>query len=106
MSEPTSLIELFSSKVLLKSDAIAMPRISTALACSPCLRTKSSLARIAAPAPSEVGQHCSLVSGSQTIGAALICSSEYSSWNWEYGLFTECLWFFQPILAKCSAVVP
>ena len=64
MSEPTSLMQLFSSKVLGKSVVIAMPRISTAFACRLCLRTKSSLARIAAPAPSEVGQHCSLVSGS------------------------------------------
>ena len=33
-------------------------------------------------------------------------SSEYSSWNCAYGLFTECLWFLWPIFAKCSAVVP
>ena len=41
-----------------------MPRISTALSWSPCFFTNASLARMAAPAPSEVGQHWSLVSGS------------------------------------------
>ena len=33
-------------------------------------------------------------------------SIEYSSWNWAYGLFTECLWFFQPIQAKWSGLEP
>ncbi len=33
-------------------------------------------------------------------------NNPYSQFQDEYGLFTECLWFFQPILAKCSAVVP
>ncbi len=97
---------LFSSKELGKSVVMAMPRISTALPASPCRRTKSSLATMAAPAPSEVGQHWSLVSGPYTTGAPRISSSVYSSWNCEYGLFTECLWFFQPIFANCSAVVP
>ena len=57
-------MQLFSSKVLGKSVVIAMPAISTACSSRPCFFTKSSLARIAAPAPSDVGQHCSLVSGS------------------------------------------
>jgi hypothetical protein len=34
-----------------------MPRISTALFSRPCFLTKSALARIAAPEPSEVGHH-------------------------------------------------
>ncbi len=37
----------------------------------------------AAPAPSDVGQHWSLVSGSKTIGEFLMSSREYSSWNCE-----------------------
>ena len=49
--------------------------------------------------PSEVGEHWSFVSGSWITFAALMSSSEYSSWNCAYGLFTECLWFFQPIHA-------
>ena len=64
MSKPTSLMQLFSSNVLGRSVAIAMPAISTAVFSSPCFFTKSSLARIAAPAPSLVGQHWSFVSGS------------------------------------------
>jgi hypothetical protein len=52
--------------------------------------TKSSDVRIAAPAPSDVGQHWSFVSGSKTIAAFLMSSSEYSCWNCEYGLLTEC----------------
>ena len=63
MSAPTILMQLFSSKLLAKSVAIDMPTISTAFDSRPCLRTKSSLARTAAPPPSEVGQHWSLVSG-------------------------------------------
>jgi hypothetical protein len=35
-----------------------------------------------------------------------ICSSEYSVWNWAYGLFVECRWFFSAIFAKCSGVEP
>ena len=35
-----------------------------------------------AAAPSEVGEHCSFVSGSWIIRASLISSSVYSSWNW------------------------
>jgi len=65
-----------------------------------------SLRGFAAAAPSEVGQHCSLVSGSYTIGAFMMSSSVYSSWNCEFGLLTECLWFLRPILANCSGVLP
>ena len=90
MSEPTSLIMLFSYE-LGKSVVIAMPRISTALASRPCFLTKSSLARIAAPAPSEVGQHWSLVSGPKTIGAFRMSSSVYSSWNWRVGVVDRVL---------------
>ena len=51
----TTLIELFSSKVLLKSVAISIPRISTALFSRPCFFTNSSLAKMAAALPSDVG---------------------------------------------------
>ena len=51
----TSFIELFSSKVLLKSVAISMPIISTALLWRSCFLTNSSLARTAAALPSDVG---------------------------------------------------
>src|SRR6201996_7412603 len=61
---------------------------------------------MAQAAPSEVGEHCSLVSGLWIIFAALMSASEYSSWNWAYGLLTECLWFFHPIQAKWSGVEP
>ena len=82
------------SKVLSKSVVIACPTISTAWPARPCLSTNASLATIAAPEPSDVGEHCSLVSGSEIIFAARMSSSVYSSWNCAYGLFTECLWFF------------
>ena len=106
MSEPTSLIELRSSKVEGMSVTIAWPTISTAWSPRPCSSTKRSLATIARAEPSEVGEHCSLVSGSWIIFASMMSSSEYSSWNCAYGLFTECLWFFQPIQANCSGSVP
>ena len=51
----TNFIELFSSKVLFKSVAISMPIISTALLWRSCFLTNSSLARIAAALPSDVG---------------------------------------------------
>ena len=37
---------------------------------------------IAHALPSEVGEHCSLVSGEWIIFAALMSSRLYSSWNW------------------------
>ena len=60
---------------------IAWPAISTAWSQRSCSSTKRSEATIAAAAPSEVGEHCSFVSGSWIIRASLISSSEYSSWN-------------------------
>src|SRR6476661_4628899 len=93
MSEPMSLIALFVSNVDGRSVVIAMPTISTARSRSPYLSTTSSEHSTAAPEPSDVGQHCSLVNGSKTIGAALISSSVYDSWNCEYGLRVECSWF-------------
>ena len=66
-----------------KSVDMAMPRISTAFLPTPCFLMKSSLATIAAPEPSEVGHHCSLVSGSKIIGAFRMSSRLYSSWNCE-----------------------
>lgn len=52
---PTTFIALFSLKVLLKSVAISIPTISTALLSSPCFLTNSSLAKTAAALPSDVG---------------------------------------------------
>ena len=72
-------MQLLSWKVEGRSVAISIPRISTALASSPRSRTKSSEASTAAAPPSEVGQHCSLVSGEWTTGAAWICARLYSS---------------------------
>ncbi len=63
MSAPTRLIALLSAKVLSRSVTMACPTISTAWSPSPCFSTKASLAMIAAPEPSEVGEHCSLVTG-------------------------------------------
>ena len=84
----------------------ACPAISTAWSQSPCSSTNRSEATTAQPAPSEVGEHCSFVSGLWIIFAFLMSSSEYSSWNCAYGLLTECLWFFQPIHAKWSGSEP
>jgi len=42
----------------------------------------------------------------RTLRAFIISSIEYSFWNCASGLFTECLWFFQAICAKCSRLVP
>ncbi|XP_026676753.1 non-specific lipid-transfer protein-like [Diaphorina citri] len=70
--------------VLEVSVAISKPTISTAFASNPYLLTKSSLARTAAAAPSDVGQHCSLVRGPNILGEFMICSKVYSTWNWEF----------------------
>lgn len=43
----------------------------------------------------DVGLHMNLVSWSVILGAALTCSTLQPSRNWEYGLFIECLWFFE-----------
>lgn len=51
-----------------KSVTISMPRISMAWSKSPCLTTKFSLQTMAAAAPSDVGQHWSLVKGSNIFG--------------------------------------
>eukprot|EP01137_Pigoraptor_chileana_P036256 Opistho-2@31508 len=106
MSNPTILMQLPSANAPGVSVVISMARISTARSSRRCLRTKSSLHTIAAPAPSDVGQHCSMVSGANTSLDFSICSRVYSSRNCEYGLLTECLWFFHAIFAKCRAVVP
>ena len=88
-----------SSKVDERSVTIAWPAISTARSHRSCSSTNRSDATTAAAEPSDVGEHWSLVNGSWIIRADLISSIEYSSWNCAYGLFTECLWFFQPIQA-------
>ncbi len=85
---------------------MAMPAISTAWASRPWRFTTSSEQRIAAPEPSEVGQHWSLVSGPKICGDSRIWSSVYSSWNWEYGLLVECRWFLWAIFAMWSGVDP
>lgn len=51
----TIFMQLFSSKVEVKSVTISWAKISTACFSSWCFLTKSSLARTAAPAPSDVG---------------------------------------------------
>lgn len=75
---------LWSLKVDWKSVVISIATISTAWSWRPWAMTNSSEATMAAPAPSEVGQHCSLVRGPVTLGELRICSRLYSSWNWEY----------------------
>ena len=76
MSKPTKLMSLFDWKLDGKSVCIDMPTISTAWSSRPCSCTKSSLTTIAAAPPSEVGQHCSFVSGSCTIFAPMMSSRE------------------------------
>ena len=70
------------SNVEAKSVVIACPTISTAWPASPCSSTNSSRGQHHRPEPSEVGEHCSLVSGSEIIFAAMMSSRLYSSWNW------------------------
>ena len=41
----------------------------------------------------DVGLHMNFVSCWVIFGAANTCSTDHPSRNWEYGLFTECLWF-------------
>lgn len=104
-------MQLFSSKVEEVSVAISWATISTAWLSRWCFLTKASLAKTAAPAPSEVGlrrerddassgrrisqwrqmtgvygshQHCSRVRYSNTFLELITCSKLYSSWNWEY----------------------
>ena len=60
MSYPATFMALFSSNVLGVSVVITWARISTAWPCRLCRRTKSSLARIQAAAPSEVGLRWSI----------------------------------------------
>ena len=50
----------------------------------PFALTKSSDTIIAAAEPSEVGQHCNLVSGSWTDLELSISSKVYSSWNCDF----------------------
>eukprot|EP00511_Aplanochytrium_stocchinoi_P004236 CAMPEP_0204825632 /NCGR_PEP_ID=MMETSP1346-20131115/3494_1 /ASSEMBLY_ACC=CAM_ASM_000771 /TAXON_ID=215587 /ORGANISM="Aplanochytrium stocchinoi, Strain GSBS06" /LENGTH=71 /DNA_ID=CAMNT_0051953341 /DNA_START=471 /DNA_END=686 /DNA_ORIENTATION=+ len=52
-----------ASKADEASECMAWPVISIACPPSPCLMTKSSEQTIAAAAPSDVGEHCSFVSG-------------------------------------------
>lgn len=141
----TIFMHEFSLNVLGKSVPISMATISTAWFCRLCFFTNSSLHKMAAADPSDVGlnkkihsntahvcaymcfivfykccvkyhiicfslwkqnsffhiilfvqvvfiknslfqtyQHCNLVRGSWILGEAMICSKEYSSWNWEY----------------------
>ena len=44
--------------------------------------------------------------GQAIILAFITSSREISFWYCAYGLWTECLWFFTDILAKCSIFVP
>uniref|UniRef100_A0A6B0V479 Uncharacterized protein n=1 Tax=Ixodes ricinus TaxID=34613 RepID=A0A6B0V479_IXORI len=106
MSKPTILMQLFSLNADGKSVDISRLRISTACPSSLRRRTTSSLTSNAAAAPSDVGQHWSLVSGPNTVGDSRISCKVCSSWNCELGLFTEWRWFFSAILARCSGVVP
>src|SRR4030067_535845 len=62
--------------------------------------------RTSAAAPSPVGQHMYSVLGQAIILAFITSSRETSTWDCGYGLFTECLWFFSHIFAKCSIFVP
>ena len=82
MSAPQIFMQsVCSSNVEERSVTIDCPTISIASSHSPCSSTNRSDATIAAPAPSEVGEHCSFVNGSWIIGASAISCSEYSVWN-------------------------
>lgn len=52
--------------------------------------------------PTDVGLHINLVSVLVIIGAFMTCSTLHPSRNWEYGLFTECLWFLDAVVRLCS----
>ena len=107
MSAPQIVIDEFApANVDGRSVTTAWPAISTAPPHRACRSTKRSEATIAHAAPSEVGEHCSFVSGSWIMRESLISSSVYSVWNCAYGLLTECLWFLKPIQAKCSGFDP
>ena len=106
MSAPTSEMSLRPSNVAGVSVTIAMPTISTAESRRPCSSTKRSLTTRAAAAPSDVGEHCSLVSGSWIMRDASTSSREYSSRNCARGLSTECRWFFTATCANISGVEP
>src|SRR6266498_4772324 len=70
-----------------------------------CLALSADI-RIAAAAPSPVGQHMYRVLG-QAIGRAVSTSSSgVSFWYCAYGLWTPCSWFFTATFANCSCVVP
>lgn len=88
------------------SVVMAWAAISTALSPRSWSSTNRSDTTTAAAAPSEVGEHWSLVSGAWMVFAARISSTVYGSWNWAYGLFTECRWFLAPTAASWASVVP
>src|SRR5215469_14546471 len=66
----------------------------------------SSLTRIAAAAPSPVGQHMYRVLGYPTMRAFITSSSETSLRYCENGFLVACLCDFTEIFAKCSSLVP
>src|SRR5208282_2690239 len=66
----------------------------------------SSDTRIAAAAPSPVGQHIYNVLGYATIRAFITSASVTSLRYWENGFLVACLCDLTEILAKCSGVVP
>lgn len=68
-------------KVLEESVVKEYPAISTAWSCKLCLNINSSDTIIAAPAPSDVGQHYNLVKGPWTAGDLEIYSMVYLSLN-------------------------
>jgi hypothetical protein len=57
-------------------------------------------------APSEVGEHGSLVSGRYTVREASTSATSYTSRNQAYGLFAECRWFLAATAASWTSVVP
>lgn len=64
------------------SVVMAWAAISTARSPRSCRSTNRSETTTAAAAPSEVGEHWSLVRGRWTVRAARTSSTVYGSWNW------------------------
>lgn len=74
MLYPAKFIRLFSVKVACESVVRDNPIISTAWSSNLCFLIKSSLAKMQAADPSEVGQHYNLVKGPCMAGDFLIYS--------------------------------
>ena len=105
MSAPTSLRMSWLAKVDSPSLVMAWAAMTTRRS-RPWRRTKSSLQMMAAAAPQVGGQHCSRVSGSNTVGEASTSSSVTVWRNTASGLRAACWRALTDMRAKVLGAMP